>query len=244
MLLALFAGCDDTTFKSHSVEVEGEGFEAVTEVFDANCIGCHGGPNPSASLALDGDLCDSLVGIETGSGTLVKAGDAEGSVLIGRITDADSPMPPPGLMAQGNIDIITDWIEAGAVCDADSAPDPNPDADADADTDDTGGPDEAPSFATIWVDIMEPNHCSACHDDTEPAGDLNLVDQATAYAALTDTDTDLVVSGNPDASYLVLKLRDDPTIYGDPMPPPADYDLIATEDLNIVIAWINGGAPE
>ena len=96
MLLALFAGCDDTTFKSHSVEVEGEGFDAVTEVFDTNCAVCHGGENPSAGLALDGDLCDTLVGVEAGGGTLVKAGDAEASVLVDRITDADRPMPPAG----------------------------------------------------------------------------------------------------------------------------------------------------
>ena len=146
MLFALFVGCDDTNFNSHSaeveVEIEVEGIDAVIEIFDAHCPVCHEGDTPSAGLALDGDLCENLVGIETESGTLVKAGDAPGSVLIDRIIDAENPMPPVGLMDQVDIDIITEWVEAGAVCDADSAPDPNPDDTTDANVSSPGGTPE------------------------------------------------------------------------------------------------------
>jgi hypothetical protein len=67
-----------------------------------------------------------------------------------------------------------------------------------------------------------------------------LVDPPTAYAALVDGY--FIVPGDAEASYLVHKLRGDASISGEPMPPP-DYELISTEDLNTVIAWIDGGAP-
>ena len=100
---SLFA-CDDTTFKAHFASVDGEGVEAVVEVFEGNCVDCHMGESGSAGLALDGNFCDTTVNVESVSGTglLIVPGSKEDSVLYQRIVDASRPMPPTGVMAENN----------------------------------------------------------------------------------------------------------------------------------------------
>ena len=115
--LAFLSACDDTTFKSHVEAVEGEGIEGVVAVFESNCVSCHQGPSASAGLALDGDLCDSMVDVEasSGSGILIVPGSKEDSVLYQRIVDELRPMPPGGVMPESNTEIVGEWIDAGAI---------------------------------------------------------------------------------------------------------------------------------
>lgn len=109
----LLVGCDDefNYNTSHGAAVDGEGIDAVVEIMDGNCVGCHGATNPAAGLDLSTDFCGTVL-----DGRLVVEGDSAGSVLYQRISDAGAPMPPSGLMDQSNIDIVANWIDDGASC--------------------------------------------------------------------------------------------------------------------------------
>ena len=111
LLVLAIAACDDTEFPAHSVEVTGDGYDAVLEVIDGNCVSCHTGDSAPMGLDLSEDLCAEVV-----DDRMVVPGDAAGSILYQRITNESAPMPQGGLMDQGNIDIIGEWIDAGADC--------------------------------------------------------------------------------------------------------------------------------
>ena len=112
----LLVGCDDefNYNSAHGGAVDGEGIDAVLQIVDGNCVGCHSGASASAGLDLATDFCATVL-----DGRLVIEGDSAGSVLVQRISDAGAPMPPAGLMEQGNIDIVADWVDAGASCASD-----------------------------------------------------------------------------------------------------------------------------
>ncbi len=112
LLLLGAAACDDTTFNTLEVNVEGEGYDAVIQVVEGNCTSCHAADGSASFLVLTEDVfCDSVL-----NDRFVIPGDAEGSVLYQRISDAGSPMPPTGMMSEGNLTIVGDWIDAGAEC--------------------------------------------------------------------------------------------------------------------------------
>ena len=128
--------CDDEfNYNNHSVEVEGEGIEAVVSVMEGSCAGCHTGESSSAGLDLTTDFCGTVL-----DGRIVVPGDSASSVLYQRISNESAPMPPSGLMDQANIDIVRDWIDAGADCDGT----------------DTGG--AAPTGADLFA-----SRCASCH---------------------------------------------------------------------------------
>jgi mono/diheme cytochrome c family protein len=114
----LLVGCDDefNYNAAHGGVVDGEGIDAVLDVMDGNCVGCHSGADPAAALDLDADFCDAVL-----DDRIVVEGDSAGSVLYQRISSETSPMPPNGLMDQANIDIVRDWIDAGADCSTDGS---------------------------------------------------------------------------------------------------------------------------
>ncbi len=104
--------CDDTKFNTGGEAVSGEGFDAVLQVMEGNCTSCHSGSAPSAGLDLSRDtFCDVVL-----NGELVVPGDSAGSLLVQRIEGNPSPMPPAGLMEDGNVAIVADWVDAGADC--------------------------------------------------------------------------------------------------------------------------------
>jgi mono/diheme cytochrome c family protein len=136
-------GCDDTQFNTLEVEVSGEGYDAVLEVMEGNCTSCHSADGTASFLDLSTEsFCDSVL-----DGRLVVPGDAAGSVLYQRITDAGSPMPPTGQMSEGNQSIVGDWIDAGAECDGGGGADG-------ADGSDGGSTDGAALFDS---------GCAGCH---------------------------------------------------------------------------------
>ena len=117
-------GCDDTLFGADAV-VEGEGYDAVVEVFEANCNACHAGSAPLGDLALDVDLCD-LVGVDAAGAyedddgnplKLIVAGDSASSLIWHKVEDSGlygGVMPTDRRMDQANIDIIANWIDNDA----------------------------------------------------------------------------------------------------------------------------------
>lgn len=122
-LVGLIMGCGD---KDDSGAASAElTFAEVDEIFVQSCgfSSCHGAG--AGGLTLDGGSDhDNLVGVESvasAGAVLVVAGDADGSYLIQKMEGADGiegdPMPPSGLLDQGTIDQIRDWIDRGAPSD-------------------------------------------------------------------------------------------------------------------------------
>jgi len=116
-------GCDDTLFGGEEV-VEGEGIDAVVEVFDGSCVSCHSdaGASSFGDLSLEGDPCDLVGAPANGPYTdaagdpvlLVAAGDSGASLIWHKVADSGEyggVMPTAGQMDQANIDIIADWID-------------------------------------------------------------------------------------------------------------------------------------
>lgn len=86
----------------------------VAPILAANCAGCHSGAHPMGKLSLD-----SFGGLQTGGqgGPAILPGKSADSPLYRRITGAASPAMPMGgsRLADGEIEIIRKWIDAGAV---------------------------------------------------------------------------------------------------------------------------------
>ena len=64
-----------------------------------NCLTCHSGPAPSAGLSLD-SYSSARASTESGD-------------LIARINDANSPMPPAGLIRSEDREKISQWMLDG-----------------------------------------------------------------------------------------------------------------------------------
>lgn len=95
--------------------------------------------------------------------------------------------------------------------------------------------------------ILEFN-CGGCHGGEDPAADLNLKD-GDVHARLLEVSNQrpelkLVEPGQPDMSYLLMKLEADPSIVGAPMPiDPLDGNRrLMPQELADVRAWIGEGA--
>ena len=85
----------------------------VAPIFAANCAGCHAGNVAMGTLDLD-----TYAGVQKGghSGPVIVPGKSGESLLYLRITGAVQPAMPLGgkKLADGEIEIIRKWIDAGA----------------------------------------------------------------------------------------------------------------------------------
>jgi hypothetical protein len=102
------------------------------------------------------------------------------------------------------------------------------------------------AFERVQEEVLVPT-CSfgACHGGPNGAGGLRLDGTAADALRLVEGTSAVagrpyVVPGDPDASYLVAKLRGDAGISGDRMPPAAPLEK---QQLAKVLRWIEGGAP-
>lgn len=66
-----------------------------------NCTGCHGGTSPSGDLLL------------TNYAEVRAAGESDS--LIVRMNDVMRPMPPTGLLPEGDRETIQEWIDGGYI---------------------------------------------------------------------------------------------------------------------------------
>ena len=102
-----------------------------------------------------------------------------------------------------------------------------------------------PQWRSIQDHVFTPI-CTVCHINGGPNG-LDL-DAANSYANLVNVNsTDFgatykrVTPGNPDDSYLIMKLEDDPRIDGKQMPrngPP----YLTQVTIDVIRQWITDGA--
>ena len=112
-----------------------------------------------------------------------------------------------------------------------------------------GGPSaQALTFTQIQAGIFTPSCAKAgCHASSSAAGGLVLA-AGQAYANLVgrpaqeEPQLDYIRPGNPEASYLLKKVRGDPDISGSHMPldgPP----FLSPGQIAGLAAWIQAGAP-
>ena len=86
---------------------------------------------------------------------------------------------------------------------------------------------------------------SGCHSGGDPAADLSLVGDFAARIVGVDSgqrpDFKLVDPGNPNKSYLLIKVRGDDEMVSQQMPPG---NPLSAEQVEIIRAWIASGAKE
>ena len=86
---------------------------------------------------------------------------------------------------------------------------------------------------------------SGCHSGEEPAAGLSLEGDFAArivgVASEQRSDLKLVDPGNPNKSYLLIKVRGDDAIISQQMPPG---NPLSAEQVEIIRAWIASGAKE
>lgn len=111
--------------------------------------------------------------------------------------------------------------------------------------DDTGGDTGGPQEGWCAVQAIFNDSCVACHSASGQSGGLDL--ETDAYAAIVDQASSayagrtLVVPGNPDASFLYLKMSDQQGADGAVMPPNGALDAAT---LAVVSDWILQGASD
>jgi len=176
LLLSLLA-CDDQIFTGgggHSSDA-GAGAEAILA---ESCGGCH-----AASLAptLSENICENNVDVMATQVDMpfITPGDPANSYVLlkmkglaGEAGGVDSVMPPTGALSEADIQIVEDWIVAGAECaDSSTTTDDTGDVEDTGGTDDTGNPDNPSDYDQSIPDgadidngmTLFNDHCAMCH---------------------------------------------------------------------------------
>jgi hypothetical protein len=117
----------------------------------------------------------------------------------------------------------------------------------------TDGASAAPTFQQVYDEVIAANSCDSafCHGGTGSGGLVLL--EGVAYESLVGvasageecscvTTKKLVEPGRPEASLLVEKLEDTTPSCGAQMPPPGTQDPVTAAQLELLRAWIAGGA--
>ena len=102
------------------------------------------------------------------------------------------------------------------------------------------------TFSQIQAQIFTPVCAkSGCHAaGSSPSG--LVLDAGQSYGNLVghpaaESPLDRVAPGNPEGSYIILKLRGDPSITGERMPLGGPY--LTPAQIEGIAAWIRAGAP-
>lgn len=126
LLLMLLTACASSEDKAETGEAGATDpptfAEVRSEVLVPSCGfgSCHGAGE--AGLQIDEDMtADALVDVPStvqADAILVLPGDPDGSYLLAKMTEASGidgdVMPPSGAMSDDRIDMVRDWIAAGA----------------------------------------------------------------------------------------------------------------------------------
>lgn len=177
-LLSILA-CDDHVFTGgggHHSSDAGAGAEAVLV---QACGSCH-----ASSLAptLSEKICENSVDVMATQVDMpfISAGDPDNSYLLhkmkgtaGDVGGVSSVMPPTGALSESDIQIVEDWIAAGASCSSEDSTEDTGDVVDTGDEPDTGDPgdgdtDNLDQSIPQGADATRGNelynqHCSNCH---------------------------------------------------------------------------------
>ena len=114
----------DTDADTDTAPLEPTFSNVWSEVLNPTCVSCHGGGSGGLSMPDQATAYDNLVGVASvgsPSDIRVVAGDSDASYLIHKLegaTDiAGSKMPLSGSVSADHIQLIRDWIDAGAADD-------------------------------------------------------------------------------------------------------------------------------
>ena len=98
--------------------------DVYENVFQANCVGCHGNGFAQANFNMEGwdEGYTNMVNVPSSqvpSLLLIEPGNPENSYLFQKITGANgvSLMPPNNKLEQDKIDLVETWINQGALKD-------------------------------------------------------------------------------------------------------------------------------
>jgi mono/diheme cytochrome c family protein len=190
----------------------------IRPILEKNCFECHGADKQKAKLRFDTEkfLSDEMI---------VAAKDASKSELFIRISlppGHDDIMPPEGdPLPKEQIDLIRDWINQGAAWS---------EAPALAET-----PGKV-NFSTDIAPILQQT-CVECHGPDKARGKLRL--DAQEFVLKGDSDHDVILPGNPDASELIRRVTL-PADDDDVMPPKGDS--LTAAQIELLRKWISEGA--
>jgi hypothetical protein len=147
-------------------------------------------------------------------------------------------------MPHANLKIIEEWIDDGAECSSDGG-------------EDTGDEEGGYTLDRVQDEVFD-SFCKGCHGGMSPMGALDLSDVASwpdVTAVDSSTGFPLVVAGDPDASFIYMKMRgthdpDGTAKLGEAMPPPVTGEqpepggLDDTDALTLTYGWILEGAQQ
>lgn len=227
--------------------VNGNFADIQAKVFTPSCAvsGCHdaGGTFPELTA---GAAYRNIVNISArgkNGFVYVKPGDPDASYLYLKIIGADNingeRMPRQGVPLSASVsDSIRAWIFRGALDDSGQAP-------PDTTPPPTDGGNMRASFTAIQDSIFNLSCAfSGCHGGTQnpelTQGEAydNIVEEFSLGRPLLQ----YINPGQPDSSYLYLKLIGDPSIAGQQM--PRGGDPLKQSMLDSVRVWIENGAIE
>lgn len=125
-LLLACAGGGDSAGDSAETSIDPTLANVQAEVFTASCAfsTCHAAPGASDLVLDDGESWAELVTVESVDNPgqiLVVPGDAQASYLVAKLQGAagivGEDMPPGAPVDAVKIQLVTDWIDAGAADD-------------------------------------------------------------------------------------------------------------------------------
>ena len=210
-------------------------FAEGAPIFNQCCTMCHGGDRSPLGLELD-----SYANLMTGSwnGSVVVAGNPQGSELVRRIRGISQPRMPltgPPWLSDDEIELIERWIAGGAP----EGPKGGPGKKAAVEE---VPPEAAVKDSSITYTRVAPilgRRCVKCHMENgtmgPPPEGLRL---DTYESVVAGRDRALVIPGNPDASKLVRRIR------GQSLPRmPFDGPPYLTDaEIELITDWIEQGA--
>lgn len=101
------------------------------------------------------------------------------------------------------------------------------------------------TYEAIAFEFLEP-FCGDCHGTTAPSKGLDLTyergyEQMVGIPSLQVSSLSLIEPGDPDASYLIIKLEGGPGMVGRQM--PRGRPARPQDEIDLIRAWIEAGAP-
>ncbi len=198
----------------------------VQAIFAESCTDCHDAE--ADDVVLEGPL-DHLLGNATTGVPLVKPGDPQASYLYQKLLGADGiegdPMPmDEDPLPADQLATVRDWITS---LEADTEPTPK--------TEPASAPE--PDHEGMVRAIFEDN-CTSCHGEGD---ELSLEGTLDHLYAASSAGMNLVEPGQPERSYLYVKLVGAEGMKGEQM--PMGEDPLPPEMLEDVRAWIASMPP-